>query len=107
MPIAVLEICFVHPDYRRRGVGKLLMAWGLEKADEMGLECYIDATSEGVPLYETFGFLKGSKIDFIPPNGSNNTEWQQLKQELTPFSFWPMWRPVKGLSRDDESAPWE
>ena len=28
----------------------LLMAWGIRKADELGLESYIDATEAGVPL---------------------------------------------------------
>jgi hypothetical protein len=30
--------------------------WGLQKADELGLPTYLEATSEGKPLYERFGF---------------------------------------------------
>ena len=58
----MLDICFVHPEYRRRGVGRLLMAWGINKADEMGLESYIDATEAGMPLYETCGYTKASRL---------------------------------------------
>jgi hypothetical protein len=34
----------------------MLLEWGCQKADEAGLDCYLDATSTGKPLYERYGF---------------------------------------------------
>lgn len=39
-----LEILAVDPDYHRRGVGKALVQWGVDKAISEGLECHLDAT---------------------------------------------------------------
>jgi hypothetical protein len=32
------------------------MKWSLERADKLDLESYIEATREGKPCYEAFGF---------------------------------------------------
>lgn len=45
-----------HPHYRGRGAASLLMAWGCEQADRDQMPLYVDATPEGKPLYERFGF---------------------------------------------------
>jgi len=42
----------VEPGFQRMGVGKRLLEWGLEKADREGLECWIEASPVGKPLYE-------------------------------------------------------
>ena len=83
------------------------MAWGIKKADEMGLESYIDATEAGVPLYETCGYVKGSKVNFDASKDKVSQEWRELRGELLPFSFWPMWRPVGGKFEKDAIRPWE
>ncbi|KAL5338211.1 acyl-CoA N-acyltransferase [Aspergillus crustosus] len=51
-----LEGLFVHPDYQRRGIARALMQWGIEEADRLGLEIYLDATAAGRPFYTTCGF---------------------------------------------------
>ena len=83
------------------------MAWGINKADEMGLESYIDATEAGVPLYETFGYVKASRIDFEAPKDEPSPLWKKLQAELLPFAFWPMWRPVGGRYERDTMEPWK
>jgi len=102
----VLDICFVHPHYRRLGVGRLLMAWGIKKADELGFESYIDATEAGIPLYEMCGYAKASRVDFDASKDEASQQWRELREELLPFSFWPMWRPVGGIFKDT-MRPWE
>ena len=104
---AVLDICFVHPEYRRRGIGRLLMAWGVNKADEMGLESYIDATEAGIPLYEMCGYVKASRVDFNASKDEPSPQWNKLQEELLPFAFWPMWRPVGGKFGHDTMEPWK
>ena len=39
-----LNIIYTHPDFRRQGVADLIMDWGKQKADEMGVEMWLDAT---------------------------------------------------------------
>lgn len=51
-----LEIMVTRGADQGRGAGGLMMAWGVKKADEDGVEAYLDATPEGKPLYEKFGF---------------------------------------------------
>lgn len=45
-----------HPDYRGRGAGTLALNWGLQKADELGVPTYLEATDKGRPLYLKHGF---------------------------------------------------
>jgi hypothetical protein len=33
-----------------------LLKWGIDKAGELGVPCYVQASSEGEKLYEKFGF---------------------------------------------------
>lgn len=45
-----------HPDFRRRGAASMLVAWGCDLADQIGVAAYIDASKEGAVVYEKFGF---------------------------------------------------
>lgn len=73
----------------------------------MGLETYIDATEAGIPLCEACGFVKASRVDFDAFKREPSQQWKDLREELLPFSFWPMWRPVRGMNGDYEVKPWE
>ncbi|KAJ5624772.1 hypothetical protein N7510_001081 [Penicillium lagena] len=55
-----LDMLATHPDYRRRGAASLLVGWGCKIADQRGLEAYVDASKDGAPLYEKFGFVDRS-----------------------------------------------
>jgi GNAT superfamily N-acetyltransferase len=51
-----MAILAVDPKFQRMGVGRKLLEWGLEKADKEGLECWIEASPAGKPLYEKVGW---------------------------------------------------
>ncbi|KAG8160667.1 hypothetical protein KVR01_008931 [Diaporthe batatas] len=51
-----LEMIVTKGKYQGKGAGSMLMRWGVERADEEGFECYLDATPEGKLLYHRFGF---------------------------------------------------
>lgn len=55
-----LELIVTRGMYQGQGAGRMLVGWGVEKANEEGLECYLDATPEGKQLYERLGF-KGER----------------------------------------------
>jgi predicted GNAT family N-acyltransferase len=45
----------------------MLLNWGIDKAEEMGVPCYLQASSEGEKLYEKFGFevLSAEEFDLV------------------------------------------
>lgn len=54
-----LEMMVVRGEDQGRGAGGLMMAWGAARADQDGVEAYLDATPAGKSLYERFGFRDG------------------------------------------------
>ena len=91
---AVLDLLFTHPDHRRKGIGSLIMQWGLDRADELGLESYIEATKEGKPCYEAFGFKAIDKNEFRARE-STDRERKEVEKHLLPFEWWSMYKPAK------------
>lgn len=75
-----LHICFTSPDYRRQGAGGLMMGWGCEAADILGVPAWIEASVEGAALYRVHGFVEVE----TPPGFGDGTF---------------MRREVKGLGR--------
>ena len=73
----------------------------------MGLETYIDATEARVPPYEACGFVEASRVNFDASRHEPSQQWKDLCEELLSFSFWPMWRPVRGMNDDHKVRPWE
>ncbi|OCL06694.1 hypothetical protein AOQ84DRAFT_342958 [Glonium stellatum] len=55
-PYWTLGNMVTHPDHRHRGAAGLLVQWGIDIIDRDGLEAYVDASADGKPLYERFGF---------------------------------------------------
>jgi GNAT superfamily N-acetyltransferase len=55
-PYYVLDTLVTHPDHHRRGAGAMLVQWGCEKADELGVEAFLEASPMGQPLYARYGF---------------------------------------------------
>ncbi|KAF4959155.1 hypothetical protein FGADI_1895 [Fusarium gaditjirri] len=51
-----LDYIGVSPGNQRRGIGKMLLQWGLDHAAAEGKDCYLVATEAGRPLYVAAGF---------------------------------------------------
>lgn len=51
------------PEYRGKGIGSSLLQWGLDAADEKGVECWIDASPMGVELYKRMGWVEVDHVD--------------------------------------------
>src|SRR5581483_5813763 len=55
--LAWLGMVLTHPDFRRRGLARQLISHSIERANCLGMQTIkLDATEEGRPLYESFGF---------------------------------------------------
>ncbi|KAL2822768.1 acyl-CoA N-acyltransferase [Aspergillus cavernicola] len=74
----VLEYLATDPKAQRKGVGKALLRWGMDKADQQQKRIYLEATTEGFPLYAAMGWkaLDTVEIDYEQWGGKG-------KQELT------------------------
>lgn len=60
-----LELMVTRGADQGRGAGRSMMAWGVARADEDGVEAYLDATPEGKPLYVKFGFEDAATWPFF------------------------------------------
>ncbi len=108
VPIA-LNWMAVDPDHRNRGVGSLLMHVGILRADGLDLECWMEASAMGKPLYAKFGFQSLLKIAFDNEEPEASDEWRKCAHELTPPPIFAMWRPKKSSGADPRGAlhlPW-
>ena len=63
-PYMCLRLLATHPRHHRKGAGSMLLQQGLDKADRLGLPSYLDASVNGKPLYERFGFKAIATIPF-------------------------------------------
>lgn len=52
------------PAFQGRGAGSLLIKWGTQKADELRLPVYLEASPKGHGLYEKHGFKDIEVFDF-------------------------------------------
>ncbi|KAL4951648.1 acyl-CoA N-acyltransferase [Aspergillus filifer] len=59
----VLEFIATHPKYQGRGVGKALLAWGIERAGKEGKRIYLEATEEGYPVYVKNGWRALARVE--------------------------------------------
>ena len=90
------------------GAGNLLVEWGTKKADEMGVEAFVESTAIGVPLYEKHGFAMMNEFDLNPTNPNPGDEWKRLAKELLPMHGYFMWRPIGGKYEEGKTVvPWE
>ncbi|MCJ1247290.1 hypothetical protein MMC30_004504 [Trapelia coarctata] len=106
---AYLAILFTHPDHRNRGAGSLLTEWGTRKADESGLEAYVESSVMGKPVYEKCGFvvvMGHPGMKFENPNPSD--KWKRLVKGLKAQPPTLMWRPSGGKYEAGKTViPWE
>ncbi|KAL6710961.1 hypothetical protein ACN47E_006836 [Coniothyrium glycines] len=106
-PHCALNWMAIHPNHRLRGLGSLLMKVGIARAVELDLECWMEASAMGKPLYEKFGFQSLFKIAFDNEKVGASDEWRKCAHEMTPAPFYAMWRPKQSaLAVQQIIMPW-
>ncbi|KAG9190382.1 hypothetical protein G6011_08470 [Alternaria panax] len=55
-PYYVLDTLVTLQAHERRGAGSMLVRWGCGKADEVGVEAFLEASPMGAPMYARHGF---------------------------------------------------
>jgi GNAT superfamily N-acetyltransferase len=73
------HVVAVHPEYQRRGIGQILMEYGIDIAQKVRLPIYIESSRDGMRLYEKIGCrrLKQQPVDKSKtekPQESNEVE---------------------------------
>ncbi|KAI5461565.1 acyl-CoA N-acyltransferase [Mariannaea sp. PMI_226] len=64
-----LELIGVRKEWMGKGVASAMMRWGVERADEDGLPCFLEATPEGRGMYEKYGFRVLDQQEFDTEHG--------------------------------------
>jgi len=72
------------------------MEWGIQKAMEMGVEMWLDATIYGIPLYKKHGFVVVNENSLNPKTDEPDMGWKKVEKELGFMTMWQMWRPASG-----------
>lgn len=84
------------------------MNWGMKKADEMGLEFFLDSTPHGRPLYEAYGFIYIEENLIKPEMDNPDEKWKEIQDKVGPCTLWLMWRPVGGKYEEGNTIkPWK
>jgi predicted N-acetyltransferase YhbS len=95
----------VHPDHRKKGVGKMLVQWGLERADALGVETVVQSVPFSVPFYEKCGFACVEQIDIDFSVSEPSEQWKRYQNEDMRAFF--MWRPAGKDYEMGDSMPWK
>lgn len=57
-----LETLATRKEYQGKGAAGQLLRWGLERADEDGVVTFLEASPEGKPIYEKYGFREMDRL---------------------------------------------
>jgi GNAT superfamily N-acetyltransferase len=99
-------IGFVLPEYRQQGIADMLLVEECRRADELGLEAYMEAvTAMGVPIFMRHGFIPFKKVSVEPEHDNPDAEWLDMERKMQPLRFWPMWRPAYGKITPGVTVP--
>ena len=73
--LEVLKLLAVLPEYQSQGCGRMLIKSGLEIVDAAGAKAELEATPQGKPIYERYGFKEVDAIVFeLEEYGSKETQ---------------------------------
>ncbi|MCJ1229539.1 hypothetical protein MMC12_006206 [Toensbergia leucococca] len=91
-------------EHRRRGANTLMMEWGTRKADELGLETWLEATPLGSMAYARhgFGFLHTVELHPSAELREDNDEWRHWEEATKDLRLAVMRRLVNGVCNDDK-----
>ena len=85
----------------------MLVEWGLQKADELGLEAFVESTLDGKPLYESCGFTTMNEFDLRTSLPEETEELKKLQRDLA-FRGYFLWKPPGGVYEKGKIVvPWE
>ncbi|KAG6361120.1 hypothetical protein INS49_009344 [Diaporthe citri] len=108
------QALWVIPEYRRQGGAEAVMDFFLAQADSLSLECYLEGSELGTPLYLQKGFVLLERpvmsFRYYPSEDQKDSpsdEWNRLVRGLHAEAVAIMWRPVRGEYEEGKTVlPW-
>lgn len=95
-PVILLEQLSTLPEHHRRGAGSMLMKWGTEQSDKLGIVGRLEASAAGAPLYERFGYETVDEVVFDATKyGADEVDVHKVSSPLLP-TFWILINMVLG-----------
>ena len=80
-----VNLVAVSPAHQRKGIGAMLMRWGMERATNDNVPVWLYATSEGTPLYRKLSMEEHGLWQCAP----GKTEEERKERSLTIFKWYP------------------
>ncbi|KAJ3545046.1 hypothetical protein NM208_g2706 [Fusarium decemcellulare] len=68
----------VDPKFQRRGVARLMIAWGMQRSDKEQIPIHLSATPAGQPLYASLGFQTVGWWVWRP---KQDDEWEIMQRD--------------------------
>lgn len=59
---ALVVWLMVESTYRRKGLATMLLNWGTDRADELGIPCILEASETGEKVYRQHGFVASDEF---------------------------------------------
>jgi len=79
---AKIRAFFVHPEWSRRGIGKMLLDASEAAARDAGFhKLEMGATLTGIPLYARFGYVAGERVG-LPLEGGGTLEIVKMTKSV-------------------------
>lgn len=123
----MLDIIHTHPSHQGRGAGAQMVKWGTDLADKEGLQCYLESSPAGYPLFKKvdfedvtemeielnkykdhgYGQYKYKHIVMIrPPSVPPKVPPKDLVIEKQPIGYWDFGLPtaVESSESSDDSS---
>jgi GNAT superfamily N-acetyltransferase len=88
-PGVLIDILFTHPNWHRKGAGKMMLDWGAKVADELGVISWVEASYTGQRLYRSGGFEPLREV--VLEGGKEKEEWSGFEK----VGYWFMERQPK------------
>lgn len=119
----VLDILHTHPSHQGRGAGAKLVKWGTDLADKERLQCYLESSPAGYPLFKkcdfedvtemeielnkyksnAYGQYKYKHIVMIrPPNAPPKVPPKDPVVEKHPVGYWDFGLPATAESTESD-----
>ncbi|KAL4908891.1 hypothetical protein BDW74DRAFT_174121 [Aspergillus multicolor] len=83
---AVLDFIATSPESQGQGVARALLTWGMEEGDKTQRRIYLEATTEGFPVYAKYGWriLERIEMDFARWGGEGRQELTLMMRDPRP-----------------------
>ncbi len=120
----MLDIVHTHPSHQGRGAGAQLLRWGTDLADKDGLQCYVESSPAGYPLFQKYDFADVTEMEIElnkykkhgygqykykhivmirPPNVPPKVPPKDLAISKHPIGYWDFGLPAAAESSESDN----